>query len=109
VREAVSGYRRPTLDSELRGAQMALAAAGIDASVKRPDVNLDPAVEAVLAWAVREAATNVIRHSGAGTCSVTVTAGLTEAGVLVVDDGEGAAVAGTGNGGGHGLEGLRAG
>ena len=33
VREAVSGYRRPTLDGELAGARMALSAAGIAADV----------------------------------------------------------------------------
>ena len=33
VREAVSGYRQPTLDGELEGARMALSAAGIEASV----------------------------------------------------------------------------
>ena len=38
VREAVSGYRQPTLDGELEGALMALSAAGIEASVERPAV-----------------------------------------------------------------------
>jgi two-component system, NarL family, sensor histidine kinase DesK len=108
VRDAVRGYRQPTLDDELVGAQMALSAAGITAQVQRPEVKLDPAVEAVLAWTVREGATNVIRHSGADHCSLTVSAGLGEAGVEVVDDGRGrdrdrAAVNGHE---GHGLEGL---
>jgi two-component system sensor histidine kinase DesK len=89
VREAVRGYRQPTLDDELAGAQMALSAAGIATQVQRPAVKLDPAVEAVLAWTVREGATNVIRHSGADHCSVTVNTGLGEAGVEVVDDGRG--------------------
>ena len=105
VREAVSGYRRPTLDDEIAGAKMALAAAGIDARVERPAVTFDPAVEAVLAWTVREGATNVIRHSRAGHCSMTVTAGLGEAGVEVVDDGHGCDGATNGHDG-HGLEGL---
>ena len=42
VREAVSGYRRTTLDDELEGARMALSAAGIEAEVLRPAVTLDP-------------------------------------------------------------------
>ena len=54
VREAVSGYRQPTLDGELAGARIALSAAGIEASVERAAVSLDAPVEAVLAWAVRE-------------------------------------------------------
>ena len=107
VREAVSGYRQPTLDDEIAGAKMALSAAGIQARVERPAVNFDPAIEAVLAWTVREGATNVIRHSGAGRCSVKVTAGLGEAGVEVVDDGPGCADIAANGHNGHGLEGLR--
>jgi two-component system sensor histidine kinase DesK len=104
VREAVSGYRQPTLEKELEGARVALTAAGIEAEFERAPITLDPDVEAVLAWAVREGATNVIRHSGASHCQVRVRAGLSDAEVEVVDDGEGPAclrdevVAPTGNG-----------
>jgi two-component system sensor histidine kinase DesK len=91
VRQAVSGYRQPTLDGELEGARMALSAAGIVTDVDRPRVALDPDVEAVLAWAVREGATNVIRHSGARRCQVTIHAGLVDAAVEVLDDGAGGA------------------
>jgi two-component system sensor histidine kinase DesK len=89
VREAVSGYHQPTLDGELAGARMALSAAGIEADVQRTRVPLDPDVEAVLAWTVREGATNVIRHSGAQHCTLRVIASLTDAGVEVIDDGVG--------------------
>lgn len=110
VRQAVSGYRQPTLDDELEGARMALTAAGIEAEVRRPAVMLDPDVEAVLAWAVREGATNVIRHSGARHCRVTVRAGLGDAEVEVVDDGGPAVIEAaqgpTRDGGGHGIAGL---
>jgi two-component system sensor histidine kinase DesK len=103
VRDAVSGYRQPTLDGELAGARLALSSAGIVADVDRDQVSLDPAVEAVLSWAVREGATNVIRHSGASRCSVRVRAGLREASAEVIDNGRGPEAA---NGAGHGLEGL---
>jgi two-component system, NarL family, sensor histidine kinase DesK len=89
VREAVSGYRQPTLEGELAGARMALAAAGIEADIQQARVALDPAVEAVLAWTVREGATNVIRHSGARHCTLKITASLTDATVEVIDDGHG--------------------
>ncbi len=104
VREAVSGYRRPTLDDEIDGARMALSAAGIDADVTRTPVSLSPEVEAVLAWSVREGATNVIRHSGASRCSVRVGATLTNASVEVLDDG--VAIQSPGRCGGNGLVGL---
>jgi two-component system sensor histidine kinase DesK len=107
VREAVSGYRRPSLDTELEGARVALSAAGIEAEVVRSPTALDPAVEGVLAWAVREGATNVIRHSGARHCTLRISSTLADAGVEVVDDGLGDGVSSRVNGnGGHGLEGL---
>jgi two-component system sensor histidine kinase DesK len=95
VRDAVSGYRQPTLDRELAGARMALSAAGIEADIHEAHVPLDPPIEAVLAWAVREGATNVIRHSRARHCTLQVTSSLSDAGVEVIDDG-----VGTGAGGG---------
>ena len=108
VREAVSGYRQPTLAGEMEGARVALAAAGIIAEFERSPVTLDPDVEAVLAWAVREGATNVIRHSGASRCQVRVLAGLADAGVEVVDDGAGpGAASANGRSSGNGLAGLR--
>jgi two-component system, NarL family, sensor histidine kinase DesK len=72
VREAVDGYRRPSLPSELAGARVALEAAGIELRVDGPDGPLDPDVDSVLAWAVREGATNAIRHSGARHAAITV-------------------------------------
>jgi two-component system sensor histidine kinase DesK len=87
---------------------MALSAAGIDAEVVQARVPLEPPVEAVLAWTIREGATNVIRHSGARHCTLRITASLTDAGVEVIDDGVGAnGVGANGNGnGGHGIAGL---
>jgi two-component system, NarL family, sensor histidine kinase DesK len=110
VRRAVSGYRQPTLSGELAGARMALSAAGIEADIEPAQVALDPEVESVLAWAVREGATNVIRHSGARHCSVKLRASLTDAEVEVLDDGPGVVGRGilgsNGIGAGHGLVGL---
>jgi two-component system, NarL family, sensor histidine kinase DesK len=104
VREAVSGYRRPQLDAELDGARTALDAAGISTTIERPAVDLPAEVEAALAWTVREAATNVIRHSGATHSTIRVVPALGQATVEVIDDGRGV------NGepaGGSGLLGLQ--
>jgi len=100
VREAVDGYRRPSLGSELAGAKVALEAAGIELRVEGPDGPLDPEVESVLAWAVREGATNAIRHSGASHAAITVRDGTLE----IADDGRGAPPV---RPGGNGLTGLR--
>jgi two-component system sensor histidine kinase DesK len=68
----VSGYRRATLAVETSSARTALAAAEIgfeaDPSLTARSGELDPEVEAALAWCLREAVTNVVRHSGARTC-----------------------------------------
>ncbi|MFG2649116.1 sensor histidine kinase [Streptomyces sp. NPDC048436] len=104
VREAVSGYRRRTLSGELAGARTALTAAGIDADVplEAPAVLPGDEGEAALAWALREAVTNVVRHSNARRCAVTFTSRQTLDGPLlelaVEDDGSGGATAAHGNG-----------
>jgi two-component system sensor histidine kinase DesK len=104
VRQAVSGYRQPVLDAEIAGARTALDAAGIETTVERPDVALPAEVDAVLAWTVREAATNVIRHSGASHSAIRIVPALGQATVEVLDDGPG--IDGDG-GGGTGLIGLQ--
>ncbi|WP_338703759.1 sensor histidine kinase [Streptomyces sp. Q6] len=102
VREAVSGYRRPRLAAELAGAQTVLAAAGIAAEVPSEAPVLPDAQEAALAWTLREAVTNVVRHSRARHCVVDVTRRETLGGPLVEltveDDGRGPAGASAGNG-----------
>jgi two-component system sensor histidine kinase DesK len=70
VREAVAGYRHPTLDGELRGAREMLEAAGISWWIENTAGALPTSADAVLAWAVREGVTNVIRHSRATHCEV---------------------------------------
>jgi two-component system, NarL family, sensor histidine kinase DesK len=93
IREAVSGYRRPTLAVEAITAQNALDAAGIrlddDAALTLRSGTFDADAEAVLAWCLREAATNVIRHSGAKNCRIRLTEQPGELSVEVSDDGHG--------------------
>jgi two-component system sensor histidine kinase DesK len=72
VREAVSGYRQPTLATELRAAQIALNAAGLEVDVRQGIGALDRESEAVLGWVIREATTNVIRHAGARRCQISL-------------------------------------
>jgi two-component system sensor histidine kinase DesK len=103
VREAVQGYRRLALAEALESAQAALAAAGIDCELADIDVALPADVDAVLAWAVREGSTNVIRHSGASRCLIRVNADGNEAAVLIEDDGDAVGL----TAGGSGLSGLR--
>ncbi|MEZ0070767.1 sensor histidine kinase [Planotetraspora sp. GP83] len=70
VRAAVTGYRGRGLTAELESARTVLADAGIALTIRTPVVRLPPETDALLGWAVREGVTNVIRHSGAGTCEI---------------------------------------
>jgi two-component system sensor histidine kinase DesK len=93
IREAVSGYRRPTLAVEVITARTSLESAGIalddDPAVTMRSGTFDPDAEAALAWCLREAATNVIRHSGAGNCRIRLTERAGEFSLEVSDDGRG--------------------
>ncbi|MFJ5028563.1 sensor histidine kinase [Streptomyces sp. NPDC088560] len=108
VREAVTGYRRPRLAAELAGTQVALTAAGVIADVPaEPDLaGVPEESESALAWALREAVTNVVRHSGADRCLVQLTHRQTLDGPVlelsVEDNGSG----GVGSAPGNGLTGL---
>jgi len=73
VREAVAGYRQPTLSNELEGARQLLTAAGIDVEIESINEVLPPAFDAALAWTVREGVTNIIRHSRARQCRIHLT------------------------------------
>ena len=93
IREAVSGYRRPTLAIEVITARNALEAAGIrlddDPGLTLRSGTFDADAEAVLAWCLREATTNVIRHSGARSCRIRLTERAGELSLEVTDDGRG--------------------
>jgi two-component system sensor histidine kinase DesK len=87
VRQAVAGYRQPTLRSELVGARQMLEAAGITCTVEHTAGPLPPAIDAVLGWTVREGVTNVIRHSRARQCTIRVRGENGRTWVEVTNDG----------------------
>ncbi|MET9830941.1 histidine kinase [Streptomyces sp. NPDC006385] len=104
VRDVVRGYREADLEVELAGAQGVLTAAGIRCEVTGEAAGLPAEVQSALAWVVREATTNVLRHGDAGRCAVGVR--VTEGRVVLTVENDGAAGAPDG-GGGSGLAGLR--
>jgi two-component system sensor histidine kinase DesK len=92
IREAISGYRKPTLAVEIITARNALESAGITAH-DDPDLTMlsgsfDPDTEAALAWCLREAVTNVVRHSGARNCYLRLTKHAKTLSLEVADDGQ---------------------
>ncbi|MGY1803884.1 sensor histidine kinase [Blastococcus sp. SYSU D00922] len=89
VRDAVSGYRQVSLVQALAEARSALSAAGIALRAPASSEPLPAPVDAVLGWVVREATTNVLRHSGAGSVTVELVTGGGGVTLTVSDDGRG--------------------
>lgn len=92
VRAAVSGMTGASLAREIAASHTALAAAGIACEVEGDAQSIDPGTSAVLAMALREAVTNVIRHSGARTCRIALIQQATGLELTISDDGDGQAV-----------------
>jgi two-component system sensor histidine kinase DesK len=72
VRAAVRGYRLAGLEGELRNARTALEAAGVELETAVEPPALTSAQETVFAFALREGVTNVVRHSQASLCRLTL-------------------------------------
>ncbi len=102
VRAAVSGMRSTTLAAELSEARRALETAGITVASETAAEPLPPLIETALAYVIREATTNVIRHSGARHCKITLARQGGEAALEIRDDGHGGGVVE-----GHGVTGMR--
>jgi two-component system, NarL family, sensor histidine kinase DesK len=102
VREAIRGYRSDGIFAELARARAALETAGVAVQCDTDTVPLSPAQESVLALALREAVTNVVRHAEARSCNVILKRKESLCTLEVADDGCGA-VGPEGNG----LRGMR--
>jgi len=97
VRETVSGYRQMSMCGETETGRAILIAARVHVNVSI--CQLPHPLDQCGAWLVREAVTNVIRHSGASNCEIKAVRTPTSVVIEVRDDGgtEGAALAyGTG-------------
>lgn len=105
VRDVVRGYREVDLSTELVGAQGVLKAAGIVCEVTGDGGGqLPAAVQSALGWAVREAATNVLRHGDPRLCTIRLS--VSADGVVLDVENDGAPCAAAGESG-SGLAGLR--
>jgi two-component system sensor histidine kinase DesK len=103
VRAAVTSYRQPSLAAELAEARQMLAAAGMQCRIAAPAaVDLAPDVDELLAWTVREGATNAVRHSAARVVTITVTTAAGDLIAEVADDGTGPVRSAERSAGGHG-------
>jgi two-component system, NarL family, sensor histidine kinase DesK len=98
VRAAVTSYRQVTLAGELATGRHLLRAAGITADLPRAVDNVDPTCQELFGWVVREAITNIVRHSRATSCAVR----LSPSSIEITDNGAGGTAPA-----GNGLTGLR--
>ncbi|MET0234676.1 MAG: histidine kinase [Kibdelosporangium sp.] len=105
IRATVSGYRKMSLPAEIAAARAALLAAGIDADLPQAVDDVPGELQEPFGYVLREAVTNVIRHSGASRCEIR----LGDSWIEVADNGSGISTVDVhGNGhGGNGLAGLR--
>jgi two-component system, NarL family, sensor histidine kinase DesK len=106
VRLVASGYRSISLAHESAAAASLLSAAGIVARVDVSCDALDEEIDTVLATVLREAVTNMLRHSSVRSCSIEGSHAASVALLRVTNDGVRRNAASCRRGGG--LENLRA-
>jgi len=102
VRNAIGGYRAGGLEEELARADTTLQTAGVTAERQSAQVALSAAQETVLALAVREAVTNVVRHARARHCRLRLEQVDGYCLLEIQDDGRGSSQAE-----GNGVRGMR--
>lgn len=100
VRTTASGMQEVRLATEIASARSVLLAAGIESRMPSALPPLTDEVSELFGYVVREAVTNVARHSEAGVCAVVVSPDVVE----VRDDGRGLPPTADG---GSGIAGLR--
>jgi len=98
-------HREPpiALSSEIQRAADLLASTGTETRVDIAVDDLPPAVDELFAWALREGVTNVLRHSAATACAISIGRQDGIVRLEIVNDGAMPSVAG-----GNGLSGLAA-
>jgi two-component system sensor histidine kinase DesK len=89
VREAIQGYRSEGLAAELDRARATLDTAGITLECTSNPPKLLPAQETVLSLIVREAITNIVRHSHASHCRMSLERNAGRTTLLIEDNGHG--------------------
>jgi len=87
VRAAVSGYRQSTIETEIINARVAFGALDMQFSCEITPIDLDRDIEQSLAWIIREGTTNVMRHSKAKHCHISLKTQQEQLTLMIHDDG----------------------
>jgi two-component system, NarL family, sensor histidine kinase DesK len=104
VRSALKGYRAAGLNAEIAEARATLETAGVkvQASATLDALEMGSAQEGVLALVIREAVTNILRHSHATECDLRLTRADNVCTLQVADNG-----CGSNGAEGQGIRGMR--
>lgn len=102
LREAIAGYRSSGIDAEFARAKSVLEVAGVSVACESEPLPLTATQEGVLALAMREGVTNIIRHARARSCRLHLAAREGKVYLEIADDGQGGA-----SSEGFGLAGMR--
>ena len=106
TRSLVAGYRRVALVDELENAREVLTAAGADCDLRLGELPADASARSALASVVREATTNILRHSSATHVSIVLSTVDGRCDLVIANDGASVGEVGSAAAG-SGLEGLR--
>jgi signal transduction histidine kinase len=87
VRSVAGGYRELSLETETRSAESVLAAAEVDLRMEIDHGRMPPHVHTALAVVLREGVTNVLRHSDARHCEITLRQDTEAVRLDIVNDG----------------------
>ncbi|WP_338752212.1 sensor histidine kinase [Bacillus sp. FJAT-52991] len=100
VREMVETMRWVSLEQELQYAEKALDAAGVNFEVNNKvlNISLSKLNETMTALSIREAVTNIMKHSQASSCQLTVTNEGSFVFLQLIDNGVGLKQISSGNG-----------
>ncbi|MFZ6731050.1 sensor histidine kinase [Undibacterium sp. Ji42W] len=87
VRTTVHNCRTNSVNAELNAAKKNLQAAGVNMTALIEQCSIPPSLENVIALALREAVTNIIRHAGASKCKITLSSDAKNIRFTIADDG----------------------
>ncbi len=87
LRGVLAGYRRTDLATELAGAKGLLDSAGVVTRLIGDARDVPPGASEAFSWVLREAATNIVRHSEATRCTIRLDVRPGESVLTVVNDG----------------------
>ena len=91
VRELVADMRAVKLQEEIVRVEQILKAAQIDFEVigDASELNIPVLIENVLSMCLKEAITNVVKHSGAKKCKIVIKRSYNDISICIIDDGKG--------------------